>query len=31
MGEPGPPSERLAHEGDLRASALGALRQASVR
>ena len=31
MGEPGPPSERLAHEGDLRASALGALRRASVR
>jgi small conductance mechanosensitive channel len=31
MGEPGPPSERLAHEGDLRASALGALRRAGVR
>ena len=31
MGEPGPPSERLAHEGDLRACALGALRRAAVR
>ncbi|WP_027005051.1 mechanosensitive ion channel family protein [Conexibacter woesei] len=31
MGAPGPPSERLAREGDLRASALGALRGAGVR
>jgi small conductance mechanosensitive channel len=31
MGAPGPPSERLAREGDLRAAALGALRHASVR
>jgi small-conductance mechanosensitive channel len=31
MGEPGPPSERLAHEGDLRACALAALREAAVR
>jgi small conductance mechanosensitive channel len=30
-GEPGPPSERLAHEGDLRAVALAALRAAGVR
>ncbi|HMJ33830.1 MAG TPA: mechanosensitive ion channel domain-containing protein [Baekduia sp.] len=30
-GAPGPPSERLAHEGDLRASALAALRAAGVR
>jgi small conductance mechanosensitive channel len=31
MGRPGPPSERLAHEGDLRAQALAALRAAGVR
>jgi hypothetical protein len=31
MGEPGPPGERLAREGDLRATALGALRDAGVR
>jgi small-conductance mechanosensitive channel len=31
MGEPGPPGERLAREGDLRATALGALRHAGVR
>jgi small conductance mechanosensitive channel len=31
MGEPGPPSERLAREGELRAAALGALRQGGVR
>ena len=31
MSAPGPPSERLAREGDLRASALGALRTAGVR
>jgi small-conductance mechanosensitive channel len=31
MGEPGPPSERLAREADLRASALAALRAAGVR
>jgi small conductance mechanosensitive channel len=31
MGEPGPPSERLAREADLRATALGALRAAGVR
>jgi small-conductance mechanosensitive channel len=31
MGEPGPPSERLAREADLRATALGALRTAGVR
>jgi small conductance mechanosensitive channel len=31
MGEPGPPSERLAREGDLRAAALAALRAAGVR
>lgn len=31
MGDPGPPSERLAREGDLRAAALRALRQAGVR
>jgi small conductance mechanosensitive channel len=31
MGEPGPPSERLAREADLRATALGALRRAGVR
>jgi small-conductance mechanosensitive channel len=31
MGEPGPPSERLAREGDLRGTALGALRTAGVR
>jgi small conductance mechanosensitive channel len=30
-GAPGPPSERLAHESELRASALAALRQAVVR
>lgn len=31
MGDPGPPSERLAREADLRATALGALRAAGVR
>jgi small-conductance mechanosensitive channel len=31
MSAPGPPSERLAREGDLRATALGALRTAGVR
>ena len=31
MGEPGPPSERLAREAELRATALGALREAGVR
>jgi small conductance mechanosensitive channel len=31
MGDPGPPSERLAREADLRATALGALRGAGVR
>jgi small conductance mechanosensitive channel len=31
MGEPGPPSERLAREADLRATALGVLRGAGVR
>ncbi|MDX6726434.1 MAG: small conductance mechanosensitive channel, partial [Baekduia sp.] len=31
MGQPGPPNERLAHEGDLRARALEALRAAGVR
>jgi small conductance mechanosensitive channel len=31
MSAPGPPSERVAREGDLRASALGALRRAGVR
>ena len=31
MGEPGSPSERLAREADLRATALGALRTAGVR
>jgi small conductance mechanosensitive channel len=31
MGAPGPPSERLAREADLRATALGALRTAGVR
>jgi len=31
MGVPGPPSERLAREGDLRAEALGTLRRAAVR
>jgi small conductance mechanosensitive channel len=31
MGQPGPPNERLAHEGDLRAQALEALRAAGVR
>lgn len=31
MGEPGPPSERLAREADLRATALGALRTAGCR
>jgi small conductance mechanosensitive channel len=31
MGEPGPPSERLAREADLRATALGALRSAGCR
>jgi small conductance mechanosensitive channel len=31
IGEPGPPSERLAREADLRATALGALRSAGVR
>jgi small-conductance mechanosensitive channel len=31
MGEPGPPSERLAREAELRATALGALRRAGVR
>jgi hypothetical protein len=31
MGEPGPPSERLAREADLRATALGVLRTAGVR
>jgi small conductance mechanosensitive channel len=31
MGEPGPPGERLAREGDLRATALGALRDAGLR
>jgi small-conductance mechanosensitive channel len=31
MGEPGPPAERLAREGDLRAAALQALRQAGCR
>jgi small conductance mechanosensitive channel len=31
MGEPGPPSERLAREADLRATALGVLRSAGVR
>lgn len=31
MGDPGPPSERLAREGDLRAAALRALREAGCR
>jgi small conductance mechanosensitive channel len=31
MGDPSPPSERLAREGDLRAAALRALREATVR
>lgn len=31
MGDPGPPSERLAREADLRATALGALRTAGTR
>jgi small-conductance mechanosensitive channel len=31
MGDPSPPSERLAREGDLRAAALRALREAAVR
>jgi small-conductance mechanosensitive channel len=31
MGDPAPPSERLAREGDLRAAALRALREAGVR
>jgi hypothetical protein len=31
MGEPAPPSARLAREGDLRAAALRALREAYVR
>jgi small conductance mechanosensitive channel len=31
MGQPGAPSERLAREADLRATALGALRSAGVR
>jgi small conductance mechanosensitive channel len=31
MGDPGPPSDRLAREGDLRAEALAALRTAGVR
>jgi small conductance mechanosensitive channel len=31
MGDPGPPSERLAREADLRATALSALRGAGVR
>jgi small conductance mechanosensitive channel len=31
MGEPGPPSERLAREAELRATALEALRKAGVR
>jgi small conductance mechanosensitive channel len=31
MGDPAPPSDRLAREGDLRASALRALREAAVR
>jgi small-conductance mechanosensitive channel len=31
MGDPGPPSERLAREADLRATALGALRTAGAR
>jgi small-conductance mechanosensitive channel len=31
MGLPGPPAERLAQEGELRATALAALRQAAVR
>jgi small-conductance mechanosensitive channel len=31
MGEPGPPAERLAREGDLRAAVLQALRQAGCR
>ncbi|HEY6760920.1 MAG TPA: mechanosensitive ion channel domain-containing protein [Baekduia sp.] len=31
MGDPGPPSERLAREADLRATALGALRAAGTR
>jgi small-conductance mechanosensitive channel len=30
-GAPGPPSERLAHEGDLRAAALRSLREAGIR
>lgn len=31
QGDPGPPSDRLAREGELRAAALGALRAADVR
>jgi small-conductance mechanosensitive channel len=31
MGDPGSPSERLEREGDLRAAALGALREAGLR
>jgi hypothetical protein len=31
MGDPSAPSERLAREGDLRAAALRALREAGVR